>query len=95
MKTFITVAALLGSVLLTACDDRASAPDVPAPQPERSIEPIEEETAATVETPAPYVDDMGGDLGNFREENDALPADPVIPPATPDEAETPPTVPPN
>ncbi|MEX1252062.1 MAG: hypothetical protein WEA77_12810 [Hyphomonas sp.] len=94
MKTFIIVAALLGSVSLTACDERASAPQVPAPRPERSVEPVEEETPPAVETPAPYVDDMGGGLGNFREENDALPADPVTPPAAPDEAETPPTVPP-
>ncbi len=95
MKTLIIVASLLGSVSFTACDERAPAPDLSAPQQERSIEPIEEETPATVETTAPYVDDMGGDLGTFREENDAPPADPVIPPATPDETDTPPTVPPN
>jgi hypothetical protein len=97
MKPLFAAAALLGSLSLVACEDRTPAPDVPAPQPERSIEPIEEQAPATIETPAPYVDDMGGDLGTFREGNDPVTTTPdvILPEETPDADDSPPTVPPN
>lgn len=97
MKPLFVAAALLGTAALVACEDRTPAPEVPAPQPERTIEPTEEQTPSTTETPAPYVDNMGGDLGDFRESNDPATTVPevILPEETPDADEMPPTVPPN
>ena len=97
MKPLFVAAALLGTAALVACEDTTPAPEVPASQPERSIEPIEEQTPSATETPAPYVDDMGGDLGTFREGNDPVttPPEVILPEETPDADEMPPTVPPN
>lgn len=97
MKPLFVAAALFGTAALVACEDRTPDPEVPAPQPERSIEPIEEQTPSSTETPAPYVDDMGGDLGTFRESNDPVTTVPevILPEETPDTEDTPPSVPPN
>lgn len=97
MKPLFLATALLGAVSLAACDDRAPEPEVPAPQPERTIEPIEEQAPGATDTPAPYVDEMGGDLGTFRESNDPVTTIPevIVPEETPDTEEMPPTVPPN
>jgi hypothetical protein len=97
MKSLFVAAALLGTAALGACEDRAPEPEVPAPQPERTVEPIEEQLPSAAETPAPYVDEMGGDLGTFREGNDPVTTvpDEILPEPTPDADDTPPTVPPN
>lgn len=90
MKPLFVAAALLGTAALVACEDRAPRPEVPARQPERSIEPIEEQPPSAAETPAPYVDDMGGDLGTFRESNDPATTVPevILPEETPDPEDT-------
>lgn len=96
MRTLTAFGALVCAFTLAACDDRSSPPEVPGPEPERAIEPVEEveEAPASIETPAPYVDEMGGDLGTFRQSNDTVP-EVILPEEAPDSTDTEPTVPPN
>ncbi len=86
MRTLLVCAALLGGLSLAACDDRSETVDLPEPQPERQIEPIEEETAPVIDPPAPYVDDMGGDLETFRNDSERPPPEVILPPE-PEETE--------
>ncbi len=86
MKPRLVAAALLGAGALVACEDCTPEPGMPAPQPRRSVEPIEEQPPGACETPSPYLDGMSAGLGAFRKSNDPVTTVPeeILPEATPE-----------